>query len=407
MFSGPKGKLTAWAPLTVPIFRTVWLANLGSNIGSWMQEIASAWLMTSLTSSPILIALLQTVTFLPIFIVGIPAGALADIWGRKPLLMLAEIWMLFSALALGIITLLGLATPWAILVLTLCLSIGSAVSVPAFAALLQELVPSEYVETTVAIQSTGRHVARGIGSALGGLLTGLVGPGPVFLLNSSSYLIVWFTFFRWQNGVLPVNNRRIDLLSALRSGFAYVRRSHDIRTILIRTSLFGLPASAFWALLPLIGRQQLALNAMQYGCLLSSFGIGSLLGAIALPWSRHHFSLQSCSIIGSIIFSLTLIAIALSKEFLLSCIFMLIAGAAWISVVSVLNFCIQRNSDVDMRASSLAYFVVVWQGSLAVGSCFSGLWASAFGLQNSFFAASVLIFMSLPCAFLNKLDIAK
>jgi len=188
MADGQTPEVSAWSPLGEPIFRALWIVSVTSNIGSLMQNVGAAWLMTTLSASPLMVSLVQTATNLPVFLLALPAGALADVFDRRRILLLTQLWMLAVAAILGIITLLEVTTPWALLGLTFLLGIGAAVNAPAWQAIVPEVVPRPKLFAAVALDSVGFNLARGIGPALGGLVVAAAGPGVVFLLNALSFL---------------------------------------------------------------------------------------------------------------------------------------------------------------------------------------------------------------------------
>ena len=189
---------SAWAPLREPLFRALWIAAFASNVGTWMQNVAAAWLMTSLTSSATMVALVQTATSLPIFLAGLLSGAIGDVVDRRKLLLVAQGWMLTVAGALGILTLLGATTPWALLLLTFALGLGAAMMAPTWQAIQPELVPREEFPQAVSLGAVQFNLARSVGPALGGLVVAIAGPGAVFLVNAASFLAVAIPVYRWQ-----------------------------------------------------------------------------------------------------------------------------------------------------------------------------------------------------------------
>src|SRR5262245_10211879 len=200
--SGAASKLTEetvspWSPLTEPLFRALWIATVASNIGTWMEDVGESWLMVSLTTSPMLVALVETAGSLPIVLLAMPAGALADVVDRRRLLLITQSWMLVSAAALGLLTLAGMVTPWLLLLLTFTLGLGTAMNGPAFQAILPEIVPRHEIPAAVTLAGVAVNVSRAVGPALGGLLVAAAGPGVVFLLNAVSFLGGMGVFYRW------------------------------------------------------------------------------------------------------------------------------------------------------------------------------------------------------------------
>jgi len=272
-------RASAWAPLAEPAFRALWIAALASNVGYWMQNVGAVWLMTRLSSSAVLVALVQTATSLPVMLVGLPAGALADVVDRRRLLLVTQTWMLASAAALALLTLAGLATPWLVLAFTFLLGLGNAVNAPAWQAVIPELVGPEQTSAAVALNSVQFNIGRALGPALGGLLVAVAGPEAVFALNALSFLGVIFVLWRWRRPEQDVIGGGERVLGAIGSGLRYLRHAPPLRAVLYRTSLFILPASALWALLPLVATRELGLGATGYGVLLGGLGAGSIGGA--------------------------------------------------------------------------------------------------------------------------------
>ncbi len=220
-----------WRPLCHPVFRVLWIASIVSNVGAWMHDVGDSWLMTSLSSSPLLIALVQTADSLPVFLLALPAGALADILDRRRLLLATQTWMCLTAGALGVITLAGFATPWIVLAATFSTGLGMALNMPAWQSLAPELVTRRELPAAAALASVGFNVARAIGPALGGLVVAAAGPGAVFLLNSASFLAVIAVLYRWQRpqrqSVLPAER----LIGAMKAGLRYTRDARISRGI--------------------------------------------------------------------------------------------------------------------------------------------------------------------------------
>src|SRR2546426_7243532 len=290
--SADKGPAVAsvWSPLRNPLFRTLWLATVVSNIGTWMHNVAAAWLMTSLAPSPTMVALVQAATSLPVFLVALPAGAIADLVDRRRLLLLTQGWMLLAAGGLGALTLMGASTPWLLLTLTFALGLGAAMNAPAWQAIIPELITGSEVRAAVTLNGVGYNLARAVGPALGGLTVGALGSGAVFILNALSFLGVMVVLYGWKR---PVGEHALpaeDAFGAMRSGIRYIRYAPALRAVLSRTAVFIFGGSALWALLPLVARQELALNATGYGVLLGCLGAGAVIGAALLPQIQRRLS---------------------------------------------------------------------------------------------------------------------
>jgi MFS family permease len=400
-------KHSVWEPLRVQAFRAFWIAAIFSNTGMFMQEVSSAWLMTSLSQSPMMIALMQTATTLPFFALALPAGALADLVNKRQLLICAQIWMLCAAATLGLLTLYGMTTPWLLLTLTFILGIGQAACAPAWNALTPELVPRKQLVNAIGLGSAGYNLARGAGAALGGVLVASAGPGWVFLLNACSFSFMIATLARWKPVRKDASAPAEKVIGAMRAGVRYVRHTKTMHAILARTIGFALGSSALWALIPLLAREKLKVNSVEYGIMVSAFGIGTLMGALMIPWVRRHMSLDRSSALGTVLFAIGLSSVAFSSHYLLCCIALVIAGTAWTIKCSALNYSAQLVAPQWVRARVLAIYLLVFQGSTAAGAILWGVLASQFGMQISMYVASIQLLTGLMSMAWYKLDQAE
>jgi len=379
---------SAFRPLANAVFRALWIATVVSNIGSWMHEVGAAWLMTSLAPTPIMVALVQSAASLPVFLLVLPAGALADVLDRRTLLMLTQSWMLLSAAALGVMTLAGLTTPWVLLLLTAILAIGSAMNAPAWGAITPDLVPRVDVPAAVALGSVGFNIARVIGPALGGAVLATFGPAYVFLLNAVSYLGVIVVIYRWRRpqreSVLPKER----IMSAIRAGGRYVSHAPHLQSILVRTFVFMLGGSALWALLPLFASHELGLTAAEYGTLLGALGLGAIGGAAALPGVRRRTSLDLTVRAATIVFAAAALAYAFVRDYAFLLGAMFAAGGAWMTIMSTFSLQAQLTVPSWVRARAIAFYTIMFQAGMAVGSVFWGWVATHKGLPFAFGTAS-------------------
>ncbi len=388
-------KCSIMGPLRKPLFRMFFFAALFSNIGTWMHDVGTAWLMTGLTSSPLMVALLQTAVYTPFFFMALPAGALADIFDRRVMLLLGHIWMFCAALALAALAFFGLASPWLLIACTFALGLGAAISAPAWNALTPELVARKHLSSAVALSSVSFNVARGLGSVAGGLLVAQAGPAFVFLANAVSFLGLILFFQTWKRRPQDGFQHTEGVFEAIRNGVRYVRHSPELVSVLVRAALFALSASAFWALLPLVCRNQLHFNATQYGIALGLFGLGTLLGAYTLPRIRNILSLDHCCVMGTLIFSSCVICLAWSNDMISAGISMFWCGASWILVNSSLNLAAQLAVPSWVRARALAFYIVVCQGGVAIGSLFWGTIATLTDIILPLFASGIALALSL------------
>ncbi len=398
---------TAWSPLALPLFRALWLAAVASNIGTWMHNVGADWLMTSLAPSPLMVGLMQTAENAPLFLLALPAGALADIVDRRRLLLYTQAWMLVSAIALGLLTLFGLTTPGVLLLLIFTLGLGSALNAPAWQAIMPELVPRSDLSSAVSLNSVAFNIARAVGPALGGFVVAAVGPWAVFLLNSLSFIGVLFVLYRWRREPVESISPTERVLGAMRAGVRYVRHDPDLRAVLVRTGVFVSCASALWAMLPLVARQQLGLGAFSYGVLLGGLGAGAILGAFILPAMRRRVSVNILIIGGTILFAATTAIMATVHIFALLCIVLVFGGIAWMALMSSFNISVQALVPAWVRARVLAIYLLVFFGGMALGSAFWGAVATRIGISNALLCAAGALVVGNAAAYFFPLRIGE
>ncbi len=367
------GDAGAWNPLRQPLYRSLWLAALVSNLGTWMHEAAGAWMMTKLAPSPLLVALMQTAASLPFFLLAFPAGALADIVDRRRLLLWTQTWMMVAAAALGLLTLAGVVTPRILLGLTFALGIGAAMTGPAWQAITPELVSRTDLPAAITLGGVAFNIARAVGPALGGLAVAAVGSGAVFLLNAASFLAVLLVLARWRRTAPQLSAPPEDVLGAIRAGARYVRHSLPLRTVLARSASFVVFASAVWSLLPLVARGLLGLDAVGYGLLLGCLGLGAVLGGAALPHLRRRLAIDGVIGAATASFALASATLAVVREPTVAGLVLIVGGAAWMAVMSSINTAVQTSVSGWVRARALAVSLLVIQGSMAAGAI---LWGS-------------------------------
>ncbi len=382
------GKPSILAPLRVPVYRALWIATLASNVGTWMQDVGAAWLMTSLAPSPGMVALVRTASSLPMFLLALPAGALADVVDRRVLLLITQAWMLLSAVTLGVLTLAGVTTPWILLGVTFALGLGTALNAPAWQAIIPELVARDQVANAVSLNSISINLARSVGPAIGGLLIAATGPAWTFLLNAASFCGVVLVLYGWRRqrseSVLPAER----IIGAMRAGLRYVRHAPAVRVLLLRSSVFIVFGSALWALLPSLARFELGRGPAGYGILLGFFGVGAVAGAGFLPRLRARFSVNSLVRGASLVFALALLLLAWAHHPGATDLFMVAAGAAWLMLLSTFNSSLQTLVPGWVRGRAMAVSILVFFGGMAFGSVLWGYVAELSGLPMALTLAS-------------------
>lgn len=387
----PRGSIAgAWSPLRHSLFRDMWIASVASNVGTWMQTVGAAWLMTSLAASPLMVALVQTATTLPIFLLGLPAGALADMIDRRKFLIFTQTWMLAAAAALGGLTLWGVIGPWWLLSLTFALGIGSAMNGPAWSATVPELVPRHELPAAVSLNSVGFNIARAVGPALGGIIMAAANAGFLFVLNGISFLGVIVVLWRWRERPRSVVQNRAGIRQAVVQGLIYVRDAREYHSVLIRSGIFALCGSALWALLPVVAKDQLGSTSLGYGVLLGCLGAGSVAGAAFLAPLRARYSVDQLVSAGIVLFSGAIVGLAFLTRVGAVSIAMIFGGLAWITVMSSFNVCAQMAPPAWVRARALAVYLLVFQGSLAIGSGVWGEVARLIGVRGALTSAAIM-----------------
>jgi MFS family permease len=306
---------------------------------------------------------------------------------RRRFLLLTQGWMVLASAALGILTLTSCVGPWVLLLFTFLLGLGAVMNDPAWQAITPELVPGEQHAAAVALNSAGFNVARAVGPAIGGLLVAAVGCGPTFLLNAASFFGVIVFLYRWKRPAeTPTPKQR--MWSVIRDGFRYVRQSQLAKSVLLRTGTFSIAAVAMLALLPIIA---LPYGARGYGVLLGCFGMGALLGALALPRLRESLSVDGVVGAAILIFAGMTFAAGRAAAFATLCAVMLAAGAAWIGILACLNVAAQTMCPAYLRARALSFYLLILQGGMAIGATFWGALAKRIGVPDALGAAAVVL----------------
>lgn len=377
-----KSRPSPWSPLRHRTFRALWIAMLASNVGTWLQSVGSAWLMTSLTPSSTMVALVQAATSLPMFLFSLPAGALADVVDRRRLLLVTQTWMLLSALGLSALTAAGLMTPWLLLLFITLLGLGAAFNQPAQQASVPEMVPREDLAAAVSLSSVGFNIARAVGPALGGLIVAAAGAQANFLLNAASFLGVVIVLYRWKRPVEASMLPAERFLGAMRTGVRYVRHSPEVLAVIARGSVFVLCASSLWALIPVVARD-LGRGPAGYGLLLAALGIGAVSGAMVLPRLSRGGSTDLIVAVSNLVFAGALVALGTVRSFWLLFAALLGAGGAWLSLLSSLNVAIQMLVPSWVRGRALSVYMLFIFGGLTGGSALWGAVADRSGISTA------------------------
>ena len=376
-----------------------------SNVGGWMYSVASGWLMTTLDPDPLTVSLVQVANTLPMFLFAIPAGALVDIVDRRLFLLFGEIAVTVTSTAFAVLVWLHLITPASLLVFTFIVTVASAVTAPAWQAVVPQLVPKPELPSAIAANSVGINVSRAVGPALGGFMVVTLGIAAPFWFNAFSNLGVIAALARWR---LPQKSRSHlppeSFWRAMRTGLRHARYNVHLRATLIRTVAFFVFASAYWALLPLVARSQIAGNPALYGSLLAVIGASAVGGAFLLRTLRARLGPDALLAAATLATALATALFGLAHDAAIALAASIIAGASWIAGVSSLNISAQVALPEWVRGRGLSMYVTVMFGALSLGSAMWGEVASLLGLSFALYAAAAGAIVAIPLTWRWKLQ---
>jgi MFS family permease len=391
-----------WRPLRTPLFRNLLLADVTSDIGTFMQSVGAAWLMVSLGAGPLQVALTQTASALPFFVFALPAGAIGDIVDRRRLILYTEFWMVAVALVLAVTTIAGLMSPGLLLGLTFAISAGDAFEAPTWRAMLPEIVRKEDLAAASALSGIEFNFARAVGPALAGVIIAIAGVGAVFMLNVISFFGVIVLVARWKRLVRRRTTPPETVMGATVAALRYVRFSPAVRGLTVRAGLTMFSASALLALMPSVAKS-VSGSPTGYGLLLGAFGGGAVLGALTLPPARARWSAETVASGGIAILGVMTVAAGFLHTMVTLALAMLVAGAAWIVFISLMSALMQTLAPDWVRARVLAVFMLVFQGGLAAGSAFWGAVAARAGIQHALVWAGLGIIATISLTFVARL----
>jgi MFS family permease len=383
---------SALAPFRHPVFRDVWLANVVSQFGGLIQTVGASWLMLQIAASSEMVTLVQTSTTLPIVLFALVAGALADNFDRRRMMLAAQVFMLLVSIALAASAFLGVISPWLLLMMTFLLGCGQAFNAPAWQSSVGMMVPREDLPTAVAMNSMGFNVARSVGPALGGFIVAAFGAAVAFTINAFTYVGIIAVLARWRPPTEPRLLPRERLGTAIQAGIRYVAMSPNISATLVRGFVFGLGASAVTALMPLVARDLVGGGPVTYGVLLGAFGIGAVGGAFSSPRLRASLRNESIVRIALVVFGVAALLTAMSRWLFLTIPAMLLCGAAWVLALATFNATVQTSAPRWVVGRALSQYQVVTFGGIALGSWLWGLTTERYGISTAL-AASALVML--------------
>lgn len=384
-------RLLESSPLRHATFRIFYVGSIGVALGYTMQATVAAWLMATLTPSPLMVALVQTASTAPTLLFGLIAGTLADIVDRRRIIAVTLLILFSAALVLGAATIFGVTGPTALLALTFLIGVGFTFYLPTQQACVHGLVSRAELPGAVALNAVAFNVARAAGPALAGAIAAWLGVGVAFVVGALSFTGMFVALRGWKSHERPLPGVPERLLSGVASGLRYARHSLAMRSLIIRTLSFAVCASAFWALLPVIARDQLGLGAGGFGLLSAAFGTGAVLSALAIPRQLRNQPLNTVVTFGVLLWTLATVLIAITDFTEFAIVGALCAGVAWVSVLASLSAGTQSSAPAWVRARAVAMNIVAVQASLAIGSALWGALATAVGTHIALGASAALV----------------
>ncbi len=387
---------SAWSPLRNRYYRALWLGSMVSNIGTTMNDTAAVWTMTTMTSSPYLVSLMQTMSSLPLFLLALPAGALADLVDRRRLILLAQTGALLTAAGMAVLAWRGSLSQALLLLATFQLGVSSAFTMPAWQALIPEVVGREQLSAAVALNGVGFNVARSLGPIAGGLLVAALGPAPVFALNAISFLAVIGVMSRGGYVATPRSAQKEQMLGAMAAAIRYARHARPMQAVLCRGGIHMFSAVATVVLLPVIVHSR-NWTGSDFGLLMGCYGGGAILMALLfLHKLRAKFSFDHVLLGSSVVSAAATAVVALMPNQALMGLVLLLAGASWMSGMNTFSVASQSAFPNWVRARSSAIYLVVMQGAFAIG-------ALSWGQITSHTSAPTALFMASGCLLVSAL----
>jgi MFS family permease len=383
----------------------LWFATWISNVGTGMQDVANGWLMTTLAPEPLMVSLIQTATSLPMFVLALPAGALADVVDRRIYLLCTQCWMMLGAATMGLLTITGHMTAWRLVLSTFVMSLGSAMNSPGWHAVTPEIVSRQQLPAAVSLNGLAINVARAMGPAVGVSVLVWLGPGQAFLLNAATFLAVLYTLWRWKRQPQLQNLPSERFFSSMRLGVQFVRHSPAMRSVLVRSSLFMFGNSALWALMPLLSRQSYGMGPRGYGLLMTLFGFGAVSGAVrVLPWLRARLSANSIVGWTGLVYGLAMFGLSQAHHPWLEATLMFVSGTAWICIMSSFHLAAQSIPPAWVRGRAMSVYILCLFGTQGLGATLWGLLAGSIGLRSCLLGGALVMLITSLIGWLIQLQ---
>lgn len=362
---------------------------MASNVGTWVQSVGEKWLMGEITRSPLLMSLIETGATLPMLILSMPGGAIADIVDRRRMLLLTQSWMLLAATAMAILSALHLVTPGLLITMSMLLGVGAALNAPAWQASVPDLVPRDQIAAGVALNSAGFNVSRAVGPALGGLVVGWLGPTWAFALNAVSFVGVLVVLKRWKRAPVTTDLPAERFAAAMKVGLRYTRHRKALQVILFRGGGFVFFGGPVFSLLPTLAIHHLHLGSTAFGLLLGCIGAGAVSATLILPTLRERLTPNALLALATSTFAGGLFVLAFVVHAIPVALALLVCGAGWLAVLSTCNTGVQLSVPSWVRARALGVYITVWGGAMAGGAAFWGWIGERWGIHAAFAAAGI------------------
>lgn len=387
--------MAAWTPLKQGLFLAIWLAAIVSNIGSLMQSTGGAWLITTLTRSQLIISLMTAATSLPLVLLCLPGGALADIGDKKKLLIIGQIWMLIAAVLLAVLSFMHNITPTTLLLLTFIMGIGNAITFPSWMASMAEIVDQENLAKALTLNSLAYNISLVIGPLLAAVVLAKLAVGWIFIVNAISFLAIIAVLVRWKNDVHESGLPKEDLTTAIRSTFRYTKHHPHLKFLLYRVCFVVFFASAFWGLFPSVARFTLHISAFGFGILYGFMGLGSIVAAFALPKIQGDLTIDQRIGGATVIFALSLVMLAFPPFHWVVYLAMFGFGISWITLMASFNVFVQSVVGEWIKARAIGMYMVIFQSSMTIGSIVFGSLAGIFHNPYALLIAAAGMIVSL------------
>lgn len=385
---------SAFGPFRWPVFRSIWFANLSSALGSMIQMTAAAWLMTELTSSHLLVALVQASVTIPVLLLGIFAGVIADNYDRRKVMLIANSGMLVLSAVLAVMAWTDSLGPWSLLAFTLAIGAGFALNGPSWQASVRMMVPREDLSQAISLNTIAYNTARSVGPAIGGVLLSLWGPSTAFTVNAVSYVALIVILLRWHP---PQVARKVRdrVGAAISAGLRFAASSSTVRRVLVRALAFGIGAIAFQALLPLVAREQLAGTEIGFGLMFGAFGMGSVITAVWIAKARRRYGPEAIVTGATIVAALAVALLGFAPSIGVAMAAGFLAGCGHVAALTSLNVSIQVRSPDELLGRILSIYQAMIFGGMAIGAAVWGTLSDIIGIRMALVGAAGWLLVSL------------